>query len=86
MTGRAGLVAALLVTGIAWGATSPLSKIAVSTGHGHFGLIFWQLVIGFGLLGGLTALRRRRVPLTSATLRFGLVIALIGTVMPNSAS
>jgi len=86
MTGRGGLVAALLVTGIAWGATSPLSKIAVSTGHGHFGLIFWQLVIGFVLLGGLTALRRRRVPLTAATLRFGLVIALIGTVMPNSAS
>jgi MYXO-CTERM domain-containing protein len=86
VTTRAGFLGALVVTGTAWGATQPLSKIAVSTGHGHFGLIFWQLVIGALALGALTALRRRRVPLNRATLRFALVVALIGTVIPNSAS
>lgn len=43
MTGResAGLTAILLLLGAGWGLTQPLAKIAVSTGHGHFGLIFW---------------------------------------------
>ena len=86
MTTRAGFVGALVVTGAAWGATQPLSKIAVSTGHGHFGLIFWQMVIGALFLGAVTALRGRRVVLTRPALRFALVVALIGTVIPNSAS
>ena len=86
MTTRAGFLGALVLTGAAWGATQPLSKIAVSTGHGHFGLIFWQLVIGTLFLGAVTAVRRRRVALTRPALRFALVVALIGTVIPNSAS
>ena len=72
--------------GTAWGATQPLSKIAVSTGHGHFGLIFWQTMIGALFLGAVTVLRRRRIPLTRATLRFAVTVALIGTIVPNSAS
>lgn len=86
MTGRLVPFAALLAMGTAWGATQPMSKIAVSTGHGQFGLIFWQLVIGALLLGAVTALRRRPVPLTPATLRFAAIVALIGTVIPNSTS
>ena len=86
MSGRTAVLPALAVTGAAWGATQPLAKIAVSTGHGHFGLIFWQLVIGMLFLGTLTVLRGRRIALTPRTLRFGLVIALIGTVIPNSTS
>jgi drug/metabolite transporter (DMT)-like permease len=76
--------ATLLVTGIGWGSTQALGKIAVSTGHGHFGLIFWQTVIGALLLGGLQASRGRGLPVTGPTLRFALLIALIGTLIPNT--
>lgn len=82
----AGLTGLLLVLGAGWGLTQPLSKIAVSTGHGHFGLIFWQMVIGAALLTAVTGLRGRRLPLHPAALRVYLVIACIGTIVPNSAS
>lgn len=76
--------AVLAVLGIGWGSTQSLGKIAVSTGYGHFGLIFWQLVIGAAVLGAVAAIRRRPLPLTWDSLRFALVIALIGTIIPNS--
>lgn len=88
MIGRHRLVpvAVLIVIGVGWGMTQPLGKIAVSTGHRHFGLIFWQLGIStFALLGVMIA-TRRRLDLSSAALWACLVIALIGTVIPNSAS
>ena len=37
--------AALMLFGIGWGASIPLSKIAVSGGHMPLGLIFWQFVL-----------------------------------------
>ncbi|MCX7644879.1 MAG: DMT family transporter [Rhodobacteraceae bacterium] len=86
MTGRAGLVALLVLLGAAWGATQPLTKIAVSTGHGPLGLIFWQLLIGAVLLGALLAALGRGLPLHRRALAFYLLIALIGTILPNTAS
>ena len=77
--------AVLLGSGLAWGSTQTLGKIAVSTGHQHFGLIFWQLAIGAVFLGLITLIQRRSVPLTRATLGFSVVIAVIGTIIPNSA-
>lgn len=77
-------VVVLLVLGFGWGVTQPLGKIAVSTGHRHFGLIFWQLVVGAVVLGALAALQRKPLPLNRRTLGFALVIALIGTIIPNS--
>ena len=82
---RLGLVCVVLVLGIGWGSTQSLGKIAVSTGHRHFGLIFWQLVVGAVVLGAILLVRRRFVPLTRATLGFGALIALIGTIIPNSS-
>ena len=41
---RAGYAIILALIGIGWGSTQPLGKIAASTGHGAFGLIFWQLL------------------------------------------
>jgi drug/metabolite transporter (DMT)-like permease len=76
----------LVLLGAGWGLTQPLTKIAVSTGHGHFGLIFWQLVIGAALMALIAALTGRRLPLGRDALRVYAVIALIGTVLPNSAS
>jgi drug/metabolite transporter (DMT)-like permease len=79
-----GLVGVLLLLGIGWGSTQSLGKLAVSSGHQHFGLIFWQLVIGAVLLGAVNGLRRRSFAITAAGLRFAVVIALIGTLIPNS--
>lgn len=76
----------LLVLGAGWGLSVPLSRIAVSTGHLPFGLLFWQLLIGSVLLGGLLATRRRPFPLGWATLRVFVVIACLGTILPNSFS
>ncbi|HSG54462.1 MAG TPA: DMT family transporter, partial [Paracoccaceae bacterium] len=90
MTGPRGeaaaLFALLLLLGAGWGITQPLTKIAVSTGHGHFGLIFWQLVIGAALMAVIAAATGRRLPLGRAALRVYGMIALIGTVLPNTAS
>jgi drug/metabolite transporter (DMT)-like permease len=88
MTGRekAFFTLVLIVLGAGWGLTVPLTKIAVSTGFGHFGLIFWQLVIGTLLLGGLELLRGRWPRVTLPAARICVVVALIGTIIPNSAS
>ncbi len=79
-------IATLAFLGAGWGLAIPLSKIAVSEGYRHFGLVFWQLVISGAILGVLTVARGRNLPLGRAQIRMYLVIALIGTVLPNSAS
>lgn len=79
-------IAVLIVLGAGWGATMPLSKIAVSTGYGQFGLIFWDTMIGAVFLGTLMLLRGGRLPLSLPALRVYVVIALLGTVVPNAAS
>ena len=77
-------IAMLVAMGLGWGATQPMGKIAVSTGHRHFGLIFWQLMVGVLLLGAILIVQRRAVPVTKDTLTFAVIIALIGTIIPNS--
>jgi drug/metabolite transporter (DMT)-like permease len=76
----------LVGSGLAWGATIALSKVAVSTGHGTFGLIQWQLGVGALLMGAVCLVRRRPLPLTRASLTFAVVVALLGTLLPNAAS
>ncbi len=83
---RVFFTAVLVVLGAGWGVTIPLTKIAVSSGFGHFGLIFWQLVIGSVLMAVLSLVRRKRLPVTWRTLRVFAVVSLIGTLIPNSAS
>ncbi len=85
MSRRAAFVV-LLCLGAGWGLTVPLTKIAVRDGYGHFGLVFWQLALGAAVLGAIQLIRRRPLPLTARGLAFCLGIALIGTVIPNSAS
>lgn len=84
-SGHAGLLGALLCMGAGWGITQPLMKIAVSEGYRHFGLIFWQSVIAVAILAAISAVRGRGLPLERRHLRLYLVIALAGTVLPNSA-
>ncbi|WP_189369052.1 DMT family transporter [Tateyamaria omphalii] len=76
----------LILLGAGWGLTMPLTKIAVSTGYQHFGLLFWQLVIGAVVMTALALLKGVRLPWGRAHLRVYLVIAFIGSVLPNSAS
>lgn len=80
------LFAALLVVGVAWGVTMPLSKIVVDAGYRHFGIIFWQQVVCSAVLLGWLALRKVPLPMgRSAQLRY-LFIALFGTILPNAGS
>lgn len=79
-------LAGLAVFGCVWGATQPLTKIAVSTGHMPFGLIFWQFVFAAGWLGAFAAVRRMHVGLTARHLAYYATIALIGTIIPNAFS
>ncbi len=83
-TRRLALVGVLLTLGIGWGSTQSLGKIAASGGQGAFALIFWQLVVGVAVLGAVLAVRRRPVPLTASTLRFAAIVAVIGTLIPNT--
>ncbi len=76
----------LVLLGAGWGITIPLTKIAVSTGFGHYGLIFWQLAIGTVLMSVLSLLRGKGLPFNRFTLRVFAVVALIGTLIPNTAS
>ncbi len=76
----------LALLGAGWGITQPLTKIAVSTGYQHFGLVFWQMFIGAVVMAGICLPRGIRLPLHRRALRLYLIIALIGTILPNSAS
>lgn len=83
MSQRWGLVLALLALGLGWGSTQPLGKLATATGHPPFGLIFWQLVVCVVVLGGITLARGRRLPLHRRAMVFYVVVALLGTLIPN---
>lgn len=83
--GQRRLYVAMLVTlGLGWGATQPLGKMATMTGHGPFGLIFWQLVVCVLVLGGLSLLRGKGLVLNRATLKFYTIVAIMGTLVPNA--
>ena len=84
MSGARLYLPVLVVLGLGWGATQPLCKIAASTGHPPFGLIFWQLVICVLVLGPLTLLRGKGLPRTLEALRFFVVVAILGTLVPNA--
>ena len=79
-------VGMLFVLGAGWGMTMPLTKIAVSTGYKHFGLLFWQMAIGVMVMSSIALVRGTRLPLGVAQLRVYVLIALIGSVLPNTAS
>ena len=76
----------LILMGAAWGLSIPLTKITVSTGYGQFGLIFWQFVIAVIVLGFTLVVRRKRPIFERKTIFLFIVLALLGTIFPNSAS
>lgn len=81
--GRWFFVGVLVWLGVGWGSTHPLGKIATETGHGPFGLIFWQQVVMVAVLGAIALVRRKGMKLTGPALRFYVVVAVLGTIIPN---
>lgn len=79
-------VLALLLVGVVWGSTIPLSKIAVSTGHQPLGLIFWQLLFSSVVLAGICLGRRNKPVINRRVLEYFFVISMLGTILPNSFS
>ena len=86
MRGTLPLFGVLTLLGAGWGITMPLTKITVSAGYQHFGLIFWQFATSVALMGSVLLLRRRLNRPSAPQIRFACLIAVIGTLLPNSAS
>lgn len=80
------LTLALVALGAGWGLTQPLTKITVTGGYDPLGMIFWQMLVGTLLLGAWRWRTLGRLPVTPPTLAFWLMIATLGTLIPNSAS
>jgi drug/metabolite transporter (DMT)-like permease len=76
----------LILMGAGWGISQPMTKIAVSTGYGPFGLLFWQTVIGVVLMGAICIARRLPLPLGHRAVRLYIILAMIGAVLPNAIS
>lgn len=79
-------IVVLILGGAAWGATQPLAKTAVSQGYRHFGILFWQMLIGAAILGLLCALRGSPLRFQRRDVALYTLIALIGSVLPGIAS
>ena len=76
----------LVLLGCGWGLTIPLTVIAVNTGLGHLGIIFWQFFIVMVLFGLRQIFLKNQLSLARSSLQIFCVIAFIGTIFPNSAS
>lgn len=77
---------ALFGSGIAWGSTQLLSKMAVATGHPAIGIVFWQTAIGALLLAVILLATGRRLPLARRHLIFYAICGFLGTAFPHSIS
>lgn len=76
----------LVAIGLAWGATGPLSKLAVSTGNHPVGVTFWHSALGAAAFTLALLLSGRRLPLDWRHIRFFLGCGLLGTALPNTLS
>lgn len=83
MSDRLLYLVVLFAMGIGWGLTLPLAKVATSSGHQPYGLIFWQLVIVVLVLAPIAWVSGRPVALKPRHLRLFLVVALTGAVLPD---
>ena len=84
MTIRFNLTLILLIVGVSWGLTAPLSKIAVSTGHHYLGLLIWQIIIMILSLGLIQIFRKKKLLLNLNCFWRYVLVALLGTILPNS--
>ena len=80
------LYGVLFVLGAGWGLTFPLAKIAVTGGLLPFGMIFWQFTIGAVILALVLRGQVMRLRFGRAQWGIWLMIAFLGTIIPNWAS
>ncbi|NNU81335.1 DMT family transporter [Halovulum dunhuangense] len=78
------LYGALLVLGLFWGVGIPLTKIAVGAGYAPLGLIAWQTIYMTLFLSIVLLVRGGGFRLGRRHWRLYAVIALSGTLIPNS--
>ncbi len=83
---RPALYAVLLIVGAIWGLSIVVTKVAVSTGYGPFGLIFWQLIIAVTILGAILIYQGKSLRFQRSMLGALIIVGLIGTIIPNTAS
>ena len=74
----------LLLLGSVWGSTIIITKHIVSSDYQPLGLIFWQLAFGALLLSIIARFRSTSLPMSWAHVHFYSVVALVGTVIPNT--
>lgn len=77
------LYLALLFTGVSWGLTTPLTVLAVSTGHQPLGLIFWQLAVIIVMSLTQIVLSGSALPFSRRYLSLLLGVFLLGTLIPD---
>lgn len=87
MTSReqAWLVLILVVLGTGWGLTQPLIKVTVTGGYEPLAIIFYQFVAGTLFLGAYLWRRGGRLPVGKYATAIWLMIAFVGTIIPNYA-
>ena len=66
--------------------TMPLIKIAIEAGHHPLGLITWQMFFAAVMLGVFLLIKKQRVALSAVALKYYVLIAFIGTLIPNTFS
>lgn len=81
-----GLWILLVLIGVAWGSTNIFSKLLVNAGHAPLGLTLAGAVIGAVLTSAVLLARGIRLPLARRHLVFFMVIGMLGTAFPHTAS
>ena len=76
----------LVLCGLSWGATGPLSKLAVSTGHHPVSITFWSVLIASAVFTVILAARGGWPRLNRFVIVFFLGCGFLGTAFPNSLS
>jgi len=77
-------VMTLILLGAVWGLTMPLTKLAVSTGHGALGLVVWELLFAIVVLWLINTLRRRPLRFRREHIPIFLVISAFGNLLPTT--
>lgn len=73
----------MLGVGMAWGATTPLGKIAMAGNIHPIGATIWQCLILSVVLSAVLVVQGRRLPLGRAYIGFYLLLGLLGTALPH---
>ncbi len=82
---QAWLTAVLIGLGALWGLSQPLVKIAVAGEYEPLGMVFIQMLTATVVLGAVQFRRLGRLPIKPSTVAIWLMIAFVGTIIPNSA-